>query len=79
MLNMKKILSAIAFVSVVTPAFAQQPPSAPPDPAFMQRVLVQMAQQRDKAMIDAATAEAALAKAQEQIKELETKYEPKNK
>lgn len=73
----------LAFVISLSPcaALAQQA-----DPAFMQKAIEAVANQRNAAFNQAAACEAntgklgdELKKAQERIKELETKYEPKNK
>lgn len=63
---------------LATPAFAQQPP----DPAFLQRALASIEQQRNQALNAQVVAEARiaalsdeLAKANARIKELEPKVE----
>lgn len=69
---MKRLVLLLALVS--SPALAQQQP----DPAFLQRALASMQNQRNQAMDAAARAEAIaaglsddLAKAQARVKELE--------
>lgn len=73
---MKRILIALCLFA--TPAFAQQAP----DPAFLQRALAAVEQQRNQALNSQAVAEARaagltddLAKANARIKEMETKIE----
>lgn len=75
--TVKRILSALFLFSAM-PAFAQQAP----DPAFLQRALGAVEQQRNQALNSQAVAEARaaglsddLAKAQARIKEMETKSE----
>jgi phage shock protein A len=70
---------AFALLLLASPATAQQP-QQPPDPAFLQKALSAMQQQRNQAMDSVAVMQAQaeqareeLAKAQERIKQLEAK------
>ena len=77
---MRFILTTIA-IFIAGPALAQQPA---PDPAFLQNALTALQAQRNGAFDQEAVCEAngkkiadALKTAQDRVKELEDKYEPK--
>lgn len=80
---MKRIALAFSLFGLIGAAHAQQPPSPPPDPAFMQKAMAALQQQRNEAMDRVAGAEARLAvtaeelqKAQIELRQLKMKYEP---